>query len=90
MRLLAGFLVALILLVQYRIWVGENSLAGVWRLERTVEQQQQVNAELKARNLLLAAEITDLKQGLDAVEARARSELGMIRRDETLYQFSQN
>ncbi len=90
MRWLAGFMVVLILLVQYRIWVGENSLAGVWRLERQVEQQQQVNAEIKARNLRLAAEITDLKQGLDAVEARARSELGMIRNDETLYQFSQN
>ncbi len=90
MRWLAGFMVVLILLVQYRIWVGENSLAGVWRLERQVEQQQQVNAELQARNLRLTAEITDLKQGLDAVEARARSELGMIRRDETLYQFSRN
>ncbi len=90
MRWLAGFMVVLILLVQYRIWVGENSLAGVWRLEREVEQQQQVNAEMKTRNLRLTAEITDLKQGLDAVEARARSELGMIRRDETLYQFSQN
>jgi len=90
MRWLAGFMVVLILLVQYRIWVGENSLAGVWRLERQIEQQQQVNAEIKARNLRLTAEITDLKQGLDAVEARARSELGMIRDDETLYQFSQN
>jgi len=90
MRWLAGFLVLIIVLVQYRIWVGDNSLAGVWRLEREVERQQQVNAELQARNLRLTAEITDLKQGLDAVEARARKELGMIRRDETLYQFSQN
>ena len=90
MRWLAGLLVLIIVLVQYRIWVGENSLAGVLRLEREVARLQQVNVELQARNLRLTAEITDLKQGLDAVEARARKELGMIRRDETLYRFSQN
>jgi len=90
MRWLAGLLLVFIVLVQYRIWVGENSLVDVWRLEGEVARQQQVNAELKVRNLWLSAEITDLKQGLDGVEARARSELGMIRRDETLYQFSQN
>ncbi len=90
MRILAGFLVLLILMVQYRIWVGENSLAGVWRLERDVTAQQQHNAQLKSRNQRLAAEITDLKQGLDTVEARARRDLGMIRSDETLYQFSQD
>jgi len=90
MRWLAGFLVFLILMVQYRIWVGENSLAGVWRLQQEVAGQQRVNAELKNRNQRLAAEINDLKQGLGAVEARAREDLGMIRRDETLYQFSRN
>jgi cell division protein FtsB len=89
MRILAGFLVILILVVQYRIWVGENSLAGVWRLERDVEKQQLKNSELEIRNQQLGAEITDLKEGLDAVEARARQDLGMIRSDETLYQFSQ-
>ncbi len=89
MRILAGILVILILLVQYQIWVGEDSLAGVWRLERDVEKQQRNNSQLEIRNQQLGAEITDLKEGLDAVEARARQDLGMIRSDETLYQFSQ-
>ena len=89
MRILAGFLVILTLVVQYRIWVGENSLAGVWRLERDVEKQQRKNLQLQTRNQQLGAEIADLKEGLDAVEARARQDLGMIRSDETLYQFSQ-
>jgi len=88
MRFLVSFLVLLILMVQYRIWVGEDSLAGVWRLEQNVVKQQRHNSELKLRNERLAAEIADLKKGGDAIEARARRDLGMIGRDETLYQFS--
>ncbi len=88
MRFLVGFLILLILMVQYRIWVGGDSLAGVWRLEQDVVKQQLRNSDLKRRNEQLAAEIADLKKGRDAIEARARRDLGMIGRDETLYQFS--
>jgi cell division protein FtsB len=81
-------LVVLIVAVQFRIWVGEDSLADVWRLDRKVSEQAEENARLAARNARMAAEVRDLKEGLAAVESRAREELGMIHRDETLYQFS--
>ena len=88
MRILVAVLLVLILAVQYRIWVGQDSLADVWRLEKSLQAQRAENAELAKRNEQLAAEVRDLKQGLDAVEARAREELGMVRKDETLYQFT--
>jgi cell division protein FtsB len=88
MRLLIAFLMVIVALVQYRIWVGEDSLADVWRLEQSVDAQKLENLELAQRNARLDAEVRDLKDGLDAVEARARQELGMVRKDETLYQFS--
>ena len=88
MRLLIAFLMVIVGLVQYRIWVGEDSLADVWRLEQSVDAQKRENVELAQRNARLDAEVRDLKDGLDAVEARARQELGMVRKDETLYQFS--
>jgi len=87
-RTLVTTLVLLILAVQYRIWVGEDSLADVWRLDGQVAAQARENASFAARNARLAAEVRDLKEGLAAVESRAREELGMVHRDETLYQFS--
>ena len=89
MRLLVVALLVLIVAVQYRIWVGQDSLADVWRLEQAVKAQAKENAALRARNLQLAAEVRDLKDGMAAVEARARRDLGMVREDETLYQFSE-
>ena len=88
MRPIIVGLVLLILVVQYRIWVGDDSVAQVWRLQQEVEAQRQENVRLAERNARLAAEVRDLKDGLAAVEARAREELGMVREDETLYQFS--
>ena len=88
MRPIIVGLVLLILVVQYRIWVGDDSVAQVWRLQQEVEAQRQENVRLADRNARLAAEVRDLKDGLAAVEARAREELGMVREDETLYQFS--
>ena len=85
MRALTALLLALFLLLQYDLWVGEGSLATVWRLQNAIEAQRAENAELAERNRALEAEVTDLKKGLDAVEERARSELGMIRRGETFY-----
>ena len=86
-KLLGGILIAALLALQYRLWVGEQSLAAVRHLEATVDAQRQENQTLEGRNRRLEAEVDDLKQGLEAVEERARRELGMIHEDETFYQF---
>jgi cell division protein FtsB len=82
---LAGLLLAL----QYPLWIGKGSWMRVWDLDRSLAQQQAVNAKLKARNDALDADVKDLKQGTEALEERARLELGMIRRDEVFYQVVQ-
>ncbi len=87
MRWLGVFLAALFIALQYRLWTGDGSLAEVWRLRRAVEDQRLENARLAERNRALDAEVRDLKEGLAAVEERARSELGMIGRDEVFYQI---
>ncbi len=87
MRKIIGVLIVLLLLLQYRLWVGEGSLAEVSNLKREIATQQQELAQLRQRNRALMAEVQDLKQGLTAVEERARSELGMIRKGETFYQI---
>ncbi len=86
MRLLAIVLTGLILLIQYPLWLGKGGQLRVWEMERQIESQRQINAGLQARNAALDAEVRDLKQGLEAVEERARNELGMIRRDEIFFQ----
>ncbi len=86
MRLLAITLIGLILLIQYPLWLGKGGLLRVWDMERQIEAQRVVNSGLQARNAALDAEVRDLKQGLEAVEERARNELGMIRRDEIFFQ----
>ncbi len=85
-RLLVGSFVVLLLLLQYRLWLGDGGVSELLRLKQDITQQQQENAGLRERNEALEAEVMDLKQGEAAVEERARRELGMIRRDETFYQ----
>ena len=87
MRCLLWLLVVLLLLLQYRLWVGDGSLAEVWELYRQVAEQKEENQRLRERNQALDAEVLDLKQGLEAMEERAREELGMIREDERFYQI---
>ena len=84
---LNAILLTLLVTLQYQLWLGERGMPGVYRLEAAVEAQLEENARLEARNLRLAAEVRDLKEGLEAVEERARSDLGMIGRDETYYQL---
>lgn len=86
MKWYAGILLVLALALNARIWVSDDGLSEVWRLEQAVAAQQSTNASLVRRNDQLAAEVTDLKGGLVAVEERARSELGMIGPNETFYQ----
>jgi cell division protein FtsB len=87
MRWLTWLLVVLFVLLQYKLWVGDGSLAEVWDLYRQTELQKQENQRLQERNQALEAEVEDLKQGLDSIEERAREELGMIKDDETFYQI---
>ena len=86
MKPLAFILAGLLLALQYPLWIGKGSWMRVWELDRSLEQQRLVNASLKARNDALDADVKDLKQGMEAVEERARMELGMIRKDEIFYQ----
>jgi len=85
-RWLTFILIALLLGLQYKLWVGEGSLAEVWSLHQASEVQSVENEGLKERNAALEAEVKDLKQGSEAVEERARTELGMIKDGETFYQ----
>lgn len=71
--------------LQYRLWVGEGSLADVVRLGNEIDAQVQENDRLRQRNAVLAAEVDGLKSGLDAVEERAREDLGMIKPGETFF-----
>ncbi len=85
MRWLLVLLAVLTLALQFRLWSGEGGLPEVWHLERAVEEQRRENRELAERNRALAAEVEDLRRGLDAIEERARSELGMVHEDETFF-----
>jgi len=85
-RYLAILLVVLFVVLQYDLWIGEGSLTAAWKLDSEIELQQRQNARLKERNDALDAEVRDLKSGLQAIEERARSELGMIKEDETFFQ----
>lgn len=86
MRIIIAILVVLLIVLQYDLWVGEGSIATVWSLQKMITTQEKENTQLKERNSALEAEVRDLKQGLDAIEERARSELGMINTNETFVQ----
>jgi cell division protein FtsB len=86
MRWIIAALAMLVLLLQYRMWASADGAREVLRLDRAVVAQREDNAGLEARNQQLAAEVRDLKQGFEAVEERARSDLGLIAPNETYYQ----
>jgi len=75
--------------LQYRLWVGEGSLAQVTELKRQIADQQGENERLLERNRILEAEVLELKKGMETVEERARHELGMLKEGETLYQLAE-
>ena len=87
MRLLALVLVTLIALLQYPLWLGKGSWLRVWEVDRQLQAQRETNLKLQERNAALDAEVRDLKQGFDAIEERARNELGMIKRNEIFFQI---
>lgn len=86
MKALTLFLAGLLVALQYPLWVGKGSWMRVWELDRSLAEQREANASLKARNDALDADVRDLKQGYEAIEERARLELGMIKREEVFYQ----
>ena len=86
MKLLTLALLGLIVLLQHPLWLGKGSWLRVWEVDQQVRAQRDTNQKMTLRNAALDAEVRDLKQGFDAIEERARSELGMIKRDEIFFQ----
>jgi cell division protein FtsB len=85
MRIFSVVLVALIVLLQYPLWLGKGGWLRVWEVDRQVRAQKEINSRLRERNDVLDAEVRDLKQGNDAIEERARYELGMVKQDEIFF-----
>lgn len=85
-KLVLAVLAIMFLGLQYSLWLGDFGLVRYWQLEERVQAQRQVNERLEARNEQLHAEVIDLKHGTDALEERARSQLGMIKEGEEFYQ----
>ena len=87
MRLITIILATLLLLIQYPLWFGKGGWLRAWELDRQVEAAQKNNEELKARNNKLRSEVQDLQVGTEALEERARYELGMVRKGEVFVQI---
>ncbi|MGK0501207.1 MAG: cell division protein FtsB [Oceanicoccus sp.] len=85
MRLILLLLLMLLAALQYRLWFGQGSWEQIVSLEREIEEQQLINQRQKDRNGVLEDEVRDLKSGMESVEERARSDLGLIKKDETFY-----
>lgn len=87
MKLIALILLILLFMLQYGVWLGDGGIPEVLQLQDEVQRVSDDVSKLQERNRSLDAEVQDLKTGLDAIEERARSELGMIRKGETYYQL---
>jgi cell division protein FtsB len=85
MKLILAILLILLVLLQFRLWTGEGSIAEISEFDDKIASQTAENASLQARNEALLQEVADLKTGLDSIEERARSELGMIKKGETFF-----
>ena len=86
MRALLAILLLILVALQLKLWFGEGGYRDVQRLAQRVEEQARENEALELRNRELQAEVEDLRQGLEAIEERARSELGLIKQNEEFYQ----
>ena len=87
-RVIAGLLIGLLVILQIQIWVGRGSVPNVAQMQRKLTELQQVNQAAQTENERLAAEVRDLKEGLDMVEEKARSELGMVKPNEIFVQIN--
>ncbi|MGB2426516.1 MAG: cell division protein FtsB [Alteromonas sp.] len=86
-KIVPAILLILFGILQYRLWFGKHSIPDLWDMQDKIEQQVRQNANLQQRNDLLKADINDLKIGLEAIEERARNELGLIKQGETFYRI---
>lgn len=86
-RLLPTILIALLLILQGQIWLGKGSVPTVIELEHKIQEQNELNAKAKRTNGQLNSEVSDLKEGLNTVEERARNELGMVKANEIFVQI---
>lgn len=87
MRPIVIGLVVLFTSLQYKLWLADNNVMDVWRLKQTLDIQYKKNNSLSDRNAALYAEVAELKRGQEAVEERARYDLGLIKRGEVYYQI---
>ena len=87
-RVIAGLLIGLLVILQIQIWVGRGSVPNVAQMQRKLTELQQLNQADQTENERLAAEVRDLKEGLDMVEEKARSELGMVKPNEIFVQIN--
>jgi cell division protein FtsB len=85
MKFISFLLMTLLVLLQYRLWIGNGSLTDVHHLQQAKQAQLEENERLRESNRALTAEVHDLKHGFEAIEERARSELGLIKKDEKFY-----
>lgn len=86
MKIIAFVLLFLLIWLQYKIWLQDGGIPEVIQIQQEVEEVKTEVQQLQERNSSLDAEVKDLKKGLDAIEERARSEMGMIKQDEVYYQ----
>jgi len=86
MKLFIAFLITIFVFLQYQLWVDRDGVRKLVHLSQRIDNQTAINQQLYERNEVLAAEVEDLKSGFDAIEERARMELGMIREGETFFQ----
>ena len=87
MKILAAILAWLIIIIQYPLWLGKGGWGRVWTVDQELQAEKDKNLALEKRNAALAVEVRDLKQGTEAVEERARYELGLVKRDEVFFQI---
>ncbi len=85
MRFINIFLLSVLFMLQYRLWVGNGSVSEIVMLNNKIEAQETINQDLQRRNALLIAEVIGLHDGYESIEEYARSELGLIKPDETFY-----
>ncbi len=86
MKIIIVILLVLLVMLQYRVWLDDGGIPEMLKLDHEITAVNQDIARLQERNQALDAEVLDLKTGLQAIEERARNELGMIRKDEVYYQ----
>jgi len=85
MKIIVAIIILLIVHLQYRIWVGDGSIAEIEAYQQRLDELKKQVEEKRQRNEALYAEVLDLRKGQEAIEERARDELGMIKEDETFF-----